>query len=156
MPQLPSGKHIALDPSPLQKLLDEVSEGLNVHELMEIESVGQLFSRINVLYLRSSGSGSRLPLAKFSVVPPENLEPYPSGFNLVSIQGEVETWDVADQKAFITFLNEERTNAFFENILDTVRTYQEKFTEHPDTLQGLLALWWKLGVHPLQEGYDDF
>lgn len=157
MPQLPSGKHIALDPSPLQKVISEAYGGIKVHELMEVESVDKLFAHIGVLYFRPAKEKEKenLPLADFSIVPPYGLEAYHSGFNLVSIRDEVGSWEHEDQKAFVAFLNEDRTNKFFENILDSVKSFQSELAEHPGTLQGMLALWWKLGIHPLQEDEND-
>lgn len=152
MPQLPSGKHFALDPSPLQKVVSEAYDGLAAHELMAIENIDQLFSHINVLYFRpAEETPYSLPFAKFSIVPPDGLEPYFSGFNLISIQDEFDSWDHEDQKAFVKFLNEKRTNNFLEDLLETVKEYQGQLTKHPSTLQGMLALWWKLGIHPLQD-----
>lgn len=150
MPQLPSGKHVALDPSPLQEVITEAFEGIKVQELMSIESTAQLFSHINILYFRPTAQNSSLPLAKYSIVPPEGFETYFSGFNLISIKNEVDSWPPGDQQALIQFLNEERTNGFLEGLLSTVKEYQTKLSDHPTTLQGLMALWWKLGVHPLQ------
>ncbi len=154
MPQLPSGKHIALDPSPLQNIITEAYEGLKVHELMAIENTPQLFSHIKVLYFRPTEESSSMSLAAFSIVPPDGLEPYDSGYNLASIKNEVETWGNSDQKAFIDFLNETRTNRFLEELLEIVSKYQEQLTDQPTTLQGMIALWWKLGIHPLQEEDD--
>ena len=156
MPQLPSGKHLGLDPSPLQKVVSDAYGGLKTHELMAIENIEQLFSHINVLYYRPiEEARSNIPLAKFSTVPPDGLESYFSGFNLVSIKNELDSWSGGDQKAFIEFLNEKRTNRFLEGLLETVKRYQNELMEHPSTLQGMLALWWKLGIHPLQEDEDE-
>ena len=155
MPQLPSGKHFALDPSPLQKIISDAYDGLKAHELMAIENIEQLFSHINIMYFRPAKEArDNLPLAKFSIVPPDDLEPYFSGFNLISIKDEFDSWCHEDQKAFAEFLNEKRTNSYLEGLLETVKEYQDQLTENPSTLQGMLALWWKLGIHPLQENED--
>ena len=156
MPTLPSGKHIALDPSPIQKLVDDAINGISTHKLMEIESIDHLFSNIDIVYFRVCKQPNKeLSLAKFSIVPPDGMEPYSSGFNLISIKNEVEKWPTQDRDAFIDFLNEERANLFMEDLLKTVKKYQENLTDNPATLQGMLALWWKLGIHPLQDDSDE-
>lgn len=151
MPQLPSGRHVALDPSPLQDLVSSAYSKISTHELMEIESTNQLFSYINILYFLPKDNNSKLSLATFSMGLPEGLAPYYSGFNLVTIKNEMNNWVEKDKKAFISFLNETRTNLFLENILQTIQKYQNELMEHPHSLQGMLAQWWKLGIHPLQE-----
>lgn len=152
MPQLPSGRHVALDPSALQTIVDGAFEGIAAHELMAIESENDLFSHIMVLYFRPKpGEGSPLPLAKGSLAPPQDLEPYQSGFNLVTIKEEWERWDDDDKRAFVRFLRDGRTGEFLENILQTVKTLQEDLLSRPTTIQGTLATWWRLGIHPLQD-----
>jgi len=157
MPQLPSGLHIALDSSPIQTLLDNAIKGFKTHELMAIESIDQLFSHIDILYFRSRKDKSKeILLATFSMVPPENLEPYQSGYNLKTIKEEFDKWDNQDQRAFLDFLNEKRINNQLECLLDAIKKCQQYLLEHPDSIQGLLATWWKLGCHPLQEDDDEY
>jgi hypothetical protein len=130
MPQLPSGLHFALDPSPLQEIMKNAQGGLKVHELMALESVNHLFSHINVLYFRESTGGPALALSEHSVVLPSNLEAYPSGFNLISIKSEFQKWSIEDQKAFKAFLNEKRTNDYLGGLLESVVRKQNLL--HPE------------------------
>ena len=151
MPQLPSGRHIALDPSPLQQVIEDAYEGLAAHELMAIDRLEKLFAYIDVLYFRPGQLDTDLQLANFSIVPPDGLEPYASGFNVVSIQREVESWREEDKKAFVRFLNSQRVNEFLVSLMEAVNERKSQLTDNPQTLQGMLALWWKLGIHPLQQ-----
>ncbi len=158
MPQLPSGRHIALDPSPIQEIITKAFDsGFGVHGLMAIETIEHLYSHIDILFFRprADNNDASVSLANFSLVTPDELEPYRSGYNLISIQDEFNQWSYADQKAFLNFLNEKRTNHFLGEILETVRKYQEELLEEPTSLQGLLATWWKMGCHPLQDELND-
>lgn len=152
MPQLPSGLHFALDPSPIQAMIDEVYDKYQCHTLMAIETTEQLFSYIKILYFRPRQEQSeQIEYATYSTVAPEDLEPYDSGYNLISIQEEFDKWDNKDQKAFIDFLNAYRTDKFLQGLLEVVIEEQNHLLENPRTLHGLFATWWKLGCHPLQD-----
>lgn len=151
MPKLPSGRHVGLDSSPLEKIVYEAYHGIEPHELMAIDSIPCIFSHINVLFFRPSRTNEYLLLSEESITPQDKLESYFSGFNLISIKSELKNWCYEDQQAFIDFLNEPRTNNFFESLLKEIISYQVKLTEQPTTTQGMLALWWKLGIHPLQD-----
>ncbi len=155
MPQLSSGRHVGLDPSPLHQLLDRACDGIDAHELMALEAQPDLFAYINVLYFRQDAGGRSYQLADQSTAPPVDLEPYPSGYDLTSIQEELCSWSSADRHAFVGFLNEERTNAFLEGLLAIVRDEQENLLQQPASIPGLLATWWKMGIHPLQDSEAD-
>ena len=155
MPKLPSGRQISLDPSPLQKVVKDAVEGLGTHRLMVLESFGDLFEHIRVLYFKSTTrEDNQKILSKFSLPLPEDLEPYDSGFSLLSIKSEFDTWDEADKTAFLDFLNSDRTDKFLNSILEEIQFHQKSLLGQ-STLQGLMATWWKLGVHPLQSSEDD-
>ncbi len=153
MPQLPSGKHIALYPDSLYEILEEAFSGIKVHELMSINKHEDLFKYVEVLYFRiqSEDEEREERYFSFSLVPPEGLMPYSSGYNLITIQEELKNWEYCDQKAFIDFLNSKRTEHFFHEIISMVQQCQEQLLKQPTTLQGMLATWWKLGIHPLQD-----
>ena len=92
-----------------------------------------------------------MPLSELSNLPPAALEPYPSGFNLVTIKPIVDAWPPTDQAAFLAFLRSDRTSRYMDSLLAAVRKAQGVLLDNPATLSGLLATWWNLGIHPLQE-----
>jgi len=140
MPCLPSGLHFAIDPSPLQQLVEDAFQGTSVHQLMAIKDCSDLFGHINILYFKQRAEDSRgYQFAGESIAPPEGLEPYPSGFTLLSISGEVKKWSEADRSAFIDFLNEERTEEYFKSLIRSLEEAQKTLLSHPGTLPGLLA-----------------
>jgi hypothetical protein len=117
-----------------------------------IQKPQDLFSYIEVLYfkLRKDSKLREDKYFTFSMVPPEELMPYPSGYNLITIQNEIKNWEYCDQKAFIDFLNSKRTENFLNKLTHTVEEVRNQLLDNPSSLQGMLATWWKLGCHPLQ------
>lgn len=51
----------------------------------------------------------------------------------------------------ILFLNAERMDKFLSSVLEAVKEKPRERLEQPTTLQGMLATWWKLGIHPLRD-----
>jgi len=154
MPQLPSGLHFAFNPGSLNRLIKDATKGILVHKLMAIETADDLFEYIDIFYFRpKSEQYKEWEYTVWSTVPPQDLEAYPSGFNLISIQSEFDKWDKKDQRVFLRFLNSRRTDKYLNGILETIIKDQEAFLKQPSTLPGLLATWWKAGCHPLQDEY---
>jgi len=121
---------------------------------MAIETAEDLFEYIDIFYFRpKSEHYKEWEYAEWSTIPPQDLEAYTSGFNLISIQSEFDKWDKKDQRAFLRFLNSRRTDKYLNGILETIIKNKEAFIKKPSTLQGLLATWWKAGCHPLQDEY---
>ena len=155
MPCLPSGLHFAIDPSPLRELVEGALQGAFVHDLMAIKDCCGIFRYVAVLYFKQRVEDpGEYQFAAGSIARPEGLEPYPSGFTLLSISGEVTKWSEADRSAFIAFLNEDRTEEYFKSLIGSVEEAQKTLLSNPGTLPGLLATWWKLGCHPLQESEE--
>ena len=156
MRQLPSGRHFALDPAPLAELVREARTGKFVHALMALKTQEDAFGHIGVLYFRPRSGPQSVPIyADQSGIPPDELAQYPSGFNLVSIQHELARWSADDRNAFLAFLREKRVHDYLEGLLEAIREAQGRLLDNPSTLPGLLATWWALGVHPLQDEAGD-
>lgn len=157
MPQLPSGKHIALHDGSLRGLYQAVGDGLGVHELMAITEADHLWRFIDVIYYRDRGAMAYRDAAPAagSLPAPPGLEPYPSGYTVAGIGDELRSWPLQDQEAFAEFLVSERTSGYLRSLLDQVTAMQKDVLEHGNLLQRTQAGWWVAGVHPLQPGVDD-
>jgi hypothetical protein len=102
MPRLPSGLHFALDPAPLNHLIEQSLKGEFVHELMAIEHLDHIFRHIDVLFFRpTSGTPLKKEYASQFNRPPDEIEPYPSGFTLLTIREPFATWSSIDQGAHL-------------------------------------------------------
>lgn len=152
MPQLPSGLHFAIVFESLQKLIDQSSQPSAVHHLMAIQKLTDLFPYADVLYFRRSDpSLPAQPPTEGSDALPTGLTPYHSGFNLATIRREAEKWSAEDREKFAAFLDEPRMREYFQEALAVVQDQQKRLLAQPSTPAGLMATWWKLGCHPLQD-----
>lgn len=157
MPQLPSGRHVALLLMPLDKLLKEGSHFGNIHKVLAIKAEADLARYVDVLYLvpeseADSQEGERSMHASSLPVPP-GLAFVPAGFRLSEWEDR-SGWSEADRAAFREFLAG-RGAPVLREWLDTVKEGQAKLHEMEDPLTRLLVAWWDAGCHPAQEeGWD--
>ncbi|MBV6475202.1 MAG: hypothetical protein MOGDAGHF_00719 [Rhodocyclaceae bacterium] len=157
MPELPSGRHVALMPTPLDNLLKEGRHFGNIHKVLAIKSEADLARYVDVLYLvPASEAGSQegvLGLNAHSLPLPPGMGFVPAGFKLSEWE-ENSGWSEADRAAFSDFLAG-RCAPVLREWLDTVKTGQAKLHEADDPLTRLLVAWWDAGCHPAQEeGWD--
>lgn len=121
MPRLPSGLHFAIDPTPLNCLVEQASNGIFSEELKSIDHVDHMLRYIDVLYFSSPSSATvAREYAPQSGLPPEGMKPHPSGYTLYSIREAIAKWSFADQEAFQSFLDEPRTIDFIHSHFDAV------------------------------------
>lgn len=118
---------------------------------MNLDNTKKLYEHINILYFRQSNQRSNLELSKFSVVPPDGYEAYASGFNLMTIEDELGSWSAEDQAAFVRFLDTKRVSKFLESLIEEIDEPRTELTNSPLTIPGVRALWWKRGIHLLQQ-----
>ena len=150
MPKLPSGLSVALNASRITKLIVDSRQALDVHHLMAIESLEDIFPYVDVLFLREkTGTVPDPTYAVDSNLIPSELEPYPSGYNILTIRELFETWPEGDASAFVEFLKEERISNHFSTILSEINEAKQDLLSQHSTA-GLLAKWWVNDCHPLQ------
>jgi hypothetical protein len=121
MPQLPSGRHIALSPGVIDHFLDQARKGKDDKGLLRVRTVIDLFPFIRVTYFRERTPDDSL--AEGEVVPgsapfPPGLVSYDSGLNLSSFRDEVLKWDEGDRNAFLDFLETKMWPYFEEKLLE--------------------------------------
>lgn len=154
MPQLPSGRHVALMPTPLDKLLKEGRHFGNIHKVLAIKTEADVARFVDVLYLvPESEAGSQegvLGLHDASLQVPPGMAFVPAGFRLSDWEKRAAGWSKEDRAAFREFLAG-RCAPVLREWLDTVRTGQAKLRETDDPLARLLVAWWDAGCHPAQE-----
>ncbi|MEX2517318.1 MAG: hypothetical protein WD572_10510 [Gammaproteobacteria bacterium] len=152
MPQLPSGRHFAIQADSLTDMLENAARGIRTHELMVINDTAQLYAYLDVLYFRS-GTARKIPPQYFDEAhtPPEKRVPYASGHTLATlIEQEIRHWTAADQNALFDFLLEFRTRQYLLDWLNAVEKVKDRIRQHGHWLARLQALWWDTGCHPLQ------
>jgi hypothetical protein len=157
MPQLPSGRHIAIQATPLFALIEAacLPEAV-ITRLLQIEEACDLAPFIDLIYFRESGDVPTPIVAPGSQPVPSDLKPYVSGHTLATIWDMAADWPASDQEAFAAYLASEQVQNFLAALLDEVARVKHRLSREGDDLQRLQALMWETGCHPLQkEDADD-
>jgi hypothetical protein len=157
MPQLPSGRQVALIPTPLDNLLKEGRHFGNIHKVLAIQAEADLYRYVEIFYLVPEGEASSresvLGLHADSLPVPPGMAFMPAGFKLSEWEAG-SGWSEADRAAFRDFLAS-RCAPVLREWLDTVKAGQANLHEAEDPLTRLLVAWWDAGCHPAQEeGWD--
>jgi hypothetical protein len=153
MPQLPSGRHIAITLNPLAALLDEADNSGNVHKIMAIKTLADLEPYIEVVYLLPEEEVVGSSESKFlsdSLPRPPGFVSVDSGFHVSEWDRMTADWSEADQASFREFL-EGRAAPLLQQGLDAARNAQKLLRQAPSPVTRILAGWCDAGCHPSQE-----
>lgn len=155
MPQLPSGRHVAIDPTRFAELIKNAAHFGNVHKVMAIDSIPALLPWLDVMYLVEPGSENpdltNYELADSSFTPPSGFLALNTNCQLSQWEALAKDWSPEDQGAMQSFLSSERFHHFLNNLMHGAKMQQESFKKENDLLPKLLASWYAAGVHPAQE-----
>jgi hypothetical protein len=155
LPQLPSGRHVALDPKRFADLMSNANHFGNVHKVMAIDSIATLMPWLDVMYLVEPGTGiqnlEKYELADSSFTPPMGFLAFKTNCKLSRWETLAKDWSLDDRVAMRVFLSSERCSDYLHHFLSVAKSQQELFHESDDFLTKLLAGWHSLGIHPAQE-----
>ncbi len=154
MPQLPSGRHIAIQLDPLDALLNDVANPGNVHRIMAIKDLASLAPYVRILFLVPEGKClAAEPPEEFregSLPRPPGLVVTDSGYTLARLDELNADWSDEDKQAFQAFLDDRCQELFALGLSHTERARQWLLHESGMPAR-LLALWYQAGCHPCQE-----
>ena len=150
MPQLPSGRHIAIGLDPLNRLIDGIKDNPYVTDLLAIETREHLYRYVELLYLAEDPTAATPDYAQRSVPVSADLKPSPSGYTLADLGNEVESWSTADQHALADFLQSDRVLAYLDDTLASVQAAKRRLINDPRFSVRSQAAFWLGGAHPLQ------
>lgn len=154
MPQLPSGRQVAINPTDLEILVENADNPANVHRLMAIQSETDLYPYVNVLYLlpeaEALGRAMNLEFRNDALPRPPGLALVASGFTLSDWDALTAEWTDDDRVAFRQFL-ETRCKSILAGWLQLVRDVQRTLPQSASFTTRILAGWWLAGIHPAQE-----
>jgi hypothetical protein len=152
MPQLPSGRHVAIDPTPFLELAKDIDNPFNAHKIMAIQSWPDLWPWLELQILVPEADASeedrRRAAEQKPLGPPGLIATYP-GTRLDKWRAFTTGWSEADIQA-IQDLLDHRAKKHFQKHLDHAKQLQAVLLENPDTLAEVLAHLWKAECHPLQ------
>lgn len=154
MPQLPSGRHIALGLEPLNELVDRARTSQFVTELLLIVKPAHLLPYVELIHLEPH-NGDNVQLMVGSQPMPGELRQVRTGVTLATWLEAARDWSNDDQQAFRAFLSSPRVARLFEETLTWVHTRKEELKQHPDPLVQWQVMTWLKGCHPLQDGDTD-
>ena len=154
MPQLPSGRHIAVHLGPLDDLLKSADKPCNVHRVMELITIEDLAPYVSICYLEPKSSAitpsSEQEFQNDALPRPPEMVVVESGFSFAQFDELSVDWSQEDIAAFHSFL-ETRCQSLFEQGLKEVERVRQWLLKESGGLTRMLALWHKAGVHPCQE-----
>ncbi|UTA46863.1 hypothetical protein L1F30_11895 [Simiduia sp. 21SJ11W-1] len=152
MPQLPSGRHVALDPAPLRSLIDKIldEESVTIWPLLAIQKPIDCLQHLEVIYLVPD-QGEALQLAPGSLPLDANLQKQPTGLKPRDVLHPDFNWPREDKLAFANYLQGPRVAAYLEKQFERVMEVKQALKEHGTGLEQWEVHTWEAGVHPVQE-----
>lgn len=154
MPQLPSGRHVAIHVQPALDVLENAGDSGNVHLVMDMTTRDSLAPYVCIYYLVPESEADH-PLAdqlfRDDALPrPPGFVAIDSGYRLSQFKELSAEWSEADKQAFWHFIDA-RGQAMFNEILEQAAQVQKRLLDNSGATARMLALWHKAGVHPAQE-----
>jgi len=156
MPQLPSGRHIAIGTDSLSGLLETVAAGFRVHELMSIKEPEHLSPYLDIYYFRpATPDDPAIEYTDAALTPPDGFTPCRTGHTLATLHQAWEQWPADDRQAFVDFLSEPRFSDYLNELFDYVERYKQIIRDSGPFAARVQAHWWDASCHPLQSGKPD-
>ena len=131
MPQLPSGRHIAIHAGPFEHFMQKVSEFALMREIVQMETISDVLDFVDVIFLvksdLESNHSSEYSLADESFTPPPGFIALNSGFKLPDWEGMAKDWSAEDRAAMQEFLESDRCKSYFQHYLDIAKSQKIDF-----------------------------
>ena len=157
MPMLPSGRHVAVMPDPLFKLIQSVKEGHEVEPLMAIRKIEDVKNYLDLVELIPVLPDEE-PLTKTapgSTPLPDGMRAEPTGYTLAQYPLAAANWPEEDRVAFEHFLTEARVLTLLDQWFNEARKALDHRVWKNDFSLRVLDSWRAVGVHPDQEDSQD-
>lgn len=157
MPQLPSGRHVAIQATPLFDLIDAAcTPDAVITRLLQIEQRADLSPYIDVMFFREIADAPVLAIAPGGESVPSGIVPFASGYTLATIHQAIRDWPPEDRRGFAEYLGSERMQTHLSALLDRVAEVKHRLGREGGFVLQLQALMWETGCHPVQnDAYDD-
>lgn len=155
MPQLPSGRHLAIDPAPLVQQTEDRNKPQFVHHFMAVKDVASLAHWLDLHYFMSEEEArdnvKAVDLTYGSLVAPAGLVSMGTGYWLADWRTLAVSWTDDDRAAMADWLGSDRVKEQFNYWLKLAERLQQKMlSENAVPLIRTLATMYEQGVHPQQ------
>lgn len=129
MPQLPSGRHVAMAADPVvEKFSQPIEFGFAFEYQLKVRNPQDIYPLINTVYFRPGADNPGLP-----------GEPYLSGLMLSDIGQPACDWPEEDQRWFLAWLQEPTAQHWLQQTFDTLAGLVKKNqVPLPQSLHGIL------------------
>ncbi|WP_374350419.1 hypothetical protein [Chitinimonas sp.] len=158
MPQLPSGRHAAVD-SRLIELWNEALQGRRVHELMAINEVKDLAPFLQIVELiptKAEGRSRETLATGKDMFPADCFVTKATGVMVSQKEALYALWPGMDCLAFDQFLASPQFVQNIEGMLGAVKDLQVRLRSEGNLAAQIAVGWWLAGCHPAQEdGWND-
>ena len=160
MPRLPSGRQVAIICQNILKMAELNAQNVHRYPIHRVRTVDDLYPLVDVLFFQDAPdyqpSADAYHKSSQHLEEVADKEPYLSGFTLATLDEEAQTWSAEDRQAFAAFLQEPRTQAHLQEVLEVVLDSQRrKPPAHiPPGLFGKLSddevmdMFWELSQRP--------
>ncbi len=132
MPQLPSGRHVAIHAGPFENFMQKVSDFALMREIVQMETISDVMEFVEVIFLVvkadiESNNSPEYSLADESFIPPPGFIALNSGFKLSDWEEMAKDWSDEDRAAMQEFLESDRCKSYFQYYLDTAKSQKIDF-----------------------------
>lgn len=133
MPQLPSGRHIALHAGPFEHLMQKISEFALMREIVQMETIADVLEFVEIIFLVRSESEiidpNEYSLADKSFTPPPGFIALNSGIKLSDWMKMAISWSGEDRNAMQEFLQSDRCKSYLQHYLDVAKSQEINFDD---------------------------
>lgn len=158
MPMLPSGRHVAILPDRLVKLLEAPDDA--AQQILAIQSTDDLYPWLDLAFLvpvDQTNAAPHLKGGKGSIALPDGITAVLSGYSLAEWEKAAADWPEEDRTAMRAFLAEPRMRqGYMGQYLTAAKPIQERLRSGTNMFEVLNALYRAAGCHPEEdEGWED-
>ena len=131
MPQLPSGRHVAIHAGPFERTMQKVSEYALMREVVKMETIADVLNFVDVIFLEKADTeiidSEKYSIADGSFIPPPGFIALNTGFTLSNWKELANDWSDEDRAAMLAFLKSDRCNSYLRKYLDAAKSQEINF-----------------------------
>ena len=128
MPQLPSGRHVAIHAGPFERTMQKASEYALMREIVKMETIADVLDFVDVIFLEKADAelsdSEEYSVANGSFIPPPGFIALNTGVTLSNWMELAKDWSDEDRAAMLAFLGSDRCNSYLQQYLDAAKSQE--------------------------------